>query len=271
MAVVGADGRLGRYLLGTLPPEEEEALELEYLAGDDALALVQEAEDDLVDDYARGLLSSPDARRFEERLLPRPGMAARVAFARALAAQKRPKSRRLAPPWLAWAAALLLAVLSTGLGSGLHRLRQAAAADAAAARERITALERTVTEQQLALRAAVPPPAAGTPPVVELRDNGQRGSARSGPNEIPAPDAPWIVLRLLLDEHLYPSYVVRIETDLGRVITTLPVVRRDAPAAAEVMVPGALLKAGAYVVMLEGVDGAERDTVGGFPLQVRRR
>jgi hypothetical protein len=54
-------------------------------------------------------------------------------------------------------------------------------------------------------------------------------------------------------------------------VPSLPAVRREEPAAAEVMVPGALLRAGTYVVMLEGVEGADHETVGGFPLQVRRR
>jgi hypothetical protein len=269
MAVGQSDGRLGRYLMGDLPPDEEERLELEYLGSDEALALVQEAEDDLIDDYARARLSPADARRFEERLLPRPGMAERVAFARALAAE-RPSRRVLARPWLAWAAAILFAVLSTGLGSGFYRQRQAAAAAAAAARERIEALEAKVTEQQQALRA-VPPPVPAGPPVVELRDGAQRGEGRSL-NEIAVRDEPWVVLSLRLDEHLYPSYAATIETTEGRVIArSLPAVRREAPAAAEVMVPGALLRAGAYVVMLEGVEGADRETVGGFPLQVRRR
>jgi hypothetical protein len=269
MEVDGTDGRLGRYLLGDLTPEEDEQVEIEYLAGDEATALVQEAEDDLVDDYARGRLSPRDARRFEERLLSRPGMPGRVAFARTLAAQRPPQIRSLARPWLAWTAAVLLAGVSIGLGSGLYRQRRVAAGTDAAARERIAALESTVTEQQERLRA-VPPP-GNAPLVVELRDGAHRGPG--GPrNEIEAPGEAWVLLRLLVGEHLYPSYVARIETADGRVIkASLPAVRREAPAAAEVMVPGADLKAGTYVVMLEGVEGADRETVGGFPLQVRRR
>lgn len=268
MALDGTDGRLGRYLLGDLTPEEEERVELEYLTRDDAMALVEEAEDDLVDDYARARLSPRDARRFEERLLSRPGMAARVAFARALAAQQPPRDRSLARPWLAWAAAVLLAVVSTGLGSGLYRQRRVAAEADAAARERIAALERTVTEQQARLQA-VPPPAEA-PRVVELKDGVHRGEG-SARNELEVPGEAWIRLRLLVGEHLYASYAATLETAEGRRLASLPAVRRDAPAAAEVMVPGALLREGAYVVILEGVEGRARDTVGGFPVQVRPR
>ena len=89
-------------------------------------------------------------------------------------------------------------------------------------------------------------------------------------NEIEAPGEAWILLRLRVGEHLYPSYVARLETAEGRPIARLlPAIRRDAPAAADVMVPGALLKTGAYVVVLEGVDGKAFEAVAGFPLQVR--
>ena len=268
MEVDGTDGLLGRYLLGDLTPEEEERVELEYLAGDDeAMALVQEAEDDLVDDYARGRLSPRDARRFEERLLPRPGMSGRVAFARTLAAQPAPQAPPLARPWLAWAAAALFAGVSIGLGSGLYLQRRGAAETEAAARERIAALESTVTEQRERLQA-VPPPGEA-PRVVELRDGAHRGPG-SPRNEIEAPGEAWVLLRLRVGEHLYPSYVARIETAEGRPIARLlPAVRRDGPAAADVMVPGALLEPGAYVILLEGVDGKAPEPVGGFPLQVR--
>jgi hypothetical protein len=264
MAMDGAEGRLTRYLLGDLTPEEEETVELDYLAGEDGMALVQEAEDDLVDDYAGARLSQRDARRFEERLLPRPGMAARVAFARALAAGQPPRASVRARSWLGWAAAVLLAVVSAGLGSGLHRQRRVAAEADAAARERIAALERTVTGLQ-----AVPPP-VDAPRVFELRDGASRGAAGAR-NELEAAADPWILLRLLVGEHFYASYAATIETAEGRRVVALPAVRRDAPAAADVMVPTALLPAGAYVIVLEGREGAARETVGGFPLLIRPR
>ena len=151
MAANGADGRLGRYLLGHLSLEEEERLEVEYLAGEDAFALVQEAEHDLIDDYVAGRLSSDDRRRFEERVLPRPEMAERVAFARALAAaaQAPPVRRPAARPWLGAVAAAVLAVVSTGLGARLlHQQRTQAEAQS-----RIDALERVVAAQQQRLEA----------------------------------------------------------------------------------------------------------------------
>jgi hypothetical protein len=269
MAVAGTEGRLGRYLLGHLSPEEEERVEVEYLAGEDAFALVQEAEHDLIDDYVAGRLSADDRRRFEERVLPRPEMAGRVAFARALTAAREPARRPVARPWLGTAAAAVLAVVSVGLGAGLLHQQQARAE----AQARIDALEGVVAAQQQRLQAvpvprSEPAPRTAAPRVVELRGGTTRGDGNAA-NEIEERGAGWLQLRLKVDEHLYASYQATLETPEGRVLATLPAVRSDAPLAAEVMVPGALLKAGAYVLVLHGREGARYVLAEGYPLQVR--
>ena len=269
MATNGADGRFGRYLLGHLSLEEEERLEVEYLAGEDAFALVQEAEHDLIDDYVAGRLSADDRRRFEERVLPRPEMAGRVAFARALAAAQAPARRPATRPWLGAAAAAVLAVVSTGLGAGLVHERRSQAE----AQFRIDALERVVAAQQQRLEAPPVPrseaaPRAAALRVVELRGGASRGDGRAA-NEVEASGAAWIQVRLLVDEHLYPSYRATLETAEGRFLASFPALTREGPAAAEIMVPGALLKAGSYVVVLQGMEGTKAETVEGYPLQVR--
>lgn len=269
IAVTGVDGRLGRYLLGHLSLEEEERVELEYLAGEDAFVLVQEAEHDLIDDYVSGRLSADDRRRFEERVLPRPEMAGRVAFARALTAAKAPVRRPVARPWLGTAAAAVLAVVSAGLGAGLlHQQRERAEAQS-----RIEALEGVVAAQLQQLQAvpvprAEPAPRAAPLRVIELRGGTSRGDGPAA-NEIEEPGAGSLQLRLKVDEHLYPSYKATLETPEGRVLAQLPVVRSEAPLAADVVVPGALLKPGAYVVVLSGRAGARYDLADGYPLQVR--
>ncbi|MET0551470.1 MAG: hypothetical protein ABW221_00430 [Vicinamibacteria bacterium] len=265
MAANGVDGRLGRYLLGHLSPEEEERLEIEYLAGADAFVLVQEAEHDLIDDYVAGRLSSDDVQRFEQRLLPRPEMEERIAFARALAAAQ-PVRRAAARPWLGAAAAAVLALVSAGLGAGL--LQQQRARDAA--QSRIDALERVVAAQQQRLQAVPVPrpeaaPPAASPRVVELRGGASRGEGDGG-SEIEEPGAGWLQVRLKMDEHLYGSYKATLERPEGTVLAPLPVVRNESPVGAEVMLPGALLKPGTYVIVLRARNG---DLVDGYPLQVR--
>jgi hypothetical protein len=268
MTAAGVDGRLERYLLGHLSPDEEERVEVEYLAGEEAFALVQEAEHDLIDDYVAGHLSADDARRFEVRLLPRPEMAERVAFARALQAGRAPARRRAVPHWLASAAAAVLAVVSTGLAAGLVREERASAQAREAAQSRIGDLERALAAQRARIEAPPPAPARTPSPVFELRGGTSRGPG-GGVNEVEAPPAGWVPLRLLLDGHLYPSYEATLETAAGQVLARPPVVRIEAPAAAEIMVPAALLKKGAYVVVLYGVDGRSPEEVEGFTFQVR--
>jgi hypothetical protein len=268
MAQNGADGRLDRYLLGHLSPEEEERLEIEYLGDGDAFVRVQAAEDDLIDDYANGRLSADDEGRFRERFLDRPEMAERVAFARALAATPA-RPLRSSPRWLAAAAALFLAV-SCGLLARLTWQERAAAAAAHAAVERVAALEARLSERESVLPVVTPPEPRrdALPAVVELRGGTNRGAAAE-PNTIEAPSADWIQLRLVLAQHLYKSYSARLETMEERRLAVLPVVVRDAPPGADVMVPGALLKPGAYVVVLEGVRGGTREMVDGYTLEVR--
>lgn len=268
MTAAGADGRLARYLLGHLSVEEEERIELEYLGGEDAFALVQEAEHDLIDDYVAGRLSADDARRFEARLLPRPEMAGRVAFARALHRERTPVRRPAnAPRWLASAAAAVLAVVSTGLGAGLVRQERAATRAHAEAQSRIGELERAVAARQAPVEPS-PPPDLTAPRVFELRGGASRGSPHGG-NEVEVPRAGWVPLRMLLDGHLYPSYTATLQTAEGRAVEQLPVERIETPAAAEVMVPASSLKKGTYVLVLRGIDGAVSDEVDGFTFRVR--
>jgi len=81
------DGRvLRRYLLDDLPADERDALEVELLADGDAFQAMLAAEDDLLDDYARGTLTGADREAFAAHFLARSGSAGRIAFARGLQA-----------------------------------------------------------------------------------------------------------------------------------------------------------------------------------------
>jgi hypothetical protein len=103
---------LRRYLLGDLPTDEGDALEVELLAEGDAFQAMLAAEDDLVDDYARGALTGADREAFEARFLARSGSAGRIAFARGLqaiggertapAAEARPTSERRTATSVPW-------------------------------------------------------------------------------------------------------------------------------------------------------------------------
>ena len=70
------------YFLGRATADEAARLEERMLAEDEVYAGMQSAEDELVDDYARGRLSDSERAQFLAR---GPGQAGRIGFAKALA------------------------------------------------------------------------------------------------------------------------------------------------------------------------------------------
>jgi hypothetical protein len=132
--------RLWRFLLNELSEPERIAIEDEFFVDDDRLAIVESAEDELIDAYARGELPEERRQRFEKRFLATASQRARVAFASALAtlaadgarvpeadaptplrprAPTAPSRRRLRP--IIWQAAMA-AALVLGLGALSPRL-----------------------------------------------------------------------------------------------------------------------------------------------------
>ena len=93
------DATLRRYLLGELPEDEAESLEEAYFADAEALALVREAEDDLLDDYAAGRLGTGERLAFERRRLGTPPQRERLRAARALRLLASDGPTRAATPW----------------------------------------------------------------------------------------------------------------------------------------------------------------------------
>ena len=94
--------QLTRFLLGGASEAERERIEAEFFADDDAFQEMLVAEDDLIDDYARGELSAEQRKQFEERFLTSSEGRERVHFARAFAAANGPqpvtKTREVATP-----------------------------------------------------------------------------------------------------------------------------------------------------------------------------
>ena len=80
-----AETRLALYLLGEMSGSERELLEAEYFSDDEAFQKVLNAEDDLIDAYARGELSTEHRRLFEKRFLSSAQERERLRFARMLA------------------------------------------------------------------------------------------------------------------------------------------------------------------------------------------
>lgn len=118
------DRKFVRYLLGQMGPDEQAALEEQYLTDPDVHDQLRAAERDLIDQYVRGEL--PDAAEFERHFLSSPQRRQRVEFARALmqslaGSPPRADHQSAAAPigrvggltrwaWLAAAAAVILAI-----------------------------------------------------------------------------------------------------------------------------------------------------------------
>lgn len=74
-----------RYLLGDLPEDEQARLEDRAFAEREYLRHIEDAENDLIDEYVRGALTETKRRQFETRFLASAERRKKVEFARALA------------------------------------------------------------------------------------------------------------------------------------------------------------------------------------------
>ena len=106
-----------RYLLGSMSPAEMKDFEGRYFADDDRLAELLCAEDDLLDELARGELDGVARGAVEARLAAHPRGRARAAFARTLARYR---------PSPAVHAGVLAAAAQIHLRLGMLRSRAAA-------------------------------------------------------------------------------------------------------------------------------------------------
>ncbi|HUR80383.1 MAG TPA: hypothetical protein VM733_06435 [Thermoanaerobaculia bacterium] len=114
------DSLITRYLLGELPPDEQNELERRYFAETTLLDRIDAAEDELIDDYVRGGLTAEQRKHFETRFLT-PQRVERVRMAEALRRATRPRRNVWMVPL---AASLFLALLATVLWPALRAPRR---------------------------------------------------------------------------------------------------------------------------------------------------
>lgn len=129
-----------QYLLGELTEPEQQVLEERLMTSNDYLEELLVAEDELVDEYVRGVLSAREEERFKDHFLCTPDRHHKLRFSGALqkhvAAYRRPTvwgwpaflTLHPLPHWIlkrSLAAALLLMVLGgSWLTFRIHRLEQ---------------------------------------------------------------------------------------------------------------------------------------------------
>ena len=173
MGMKNREQTIQRYLLGELTESEQAALEQEYFNDQQLFEQIVEIENDLVDKYARGLLSTPTRDRFKEYYLDHAQRRERARFAEALlakldetkeveAAVSKPTANLLERLFgavgglrLAWAfsiVVLLFAVLAGWFFIETRRLRQELArteSERVAREGRERDLQQQVTNEQL--------------------------------------------------------------------------------------------------------------------------
>jgi hypothetical protein len=281
--------RLRRYLLGAATAEECDATESDYFTRSDALDAVREAEDDLVERYLSGGLSTADRERFERHYLSTPAHRNRLAVIAGLrdAAAGRSQRREVRAPWWrapfaavrGWSPAARLAVagaLVIVTGAGVYKLALDSPAPYTVARRTLPA------DPSIA-----PQPQSGAP-----------GASGAGAPSVPPGAAPPAAPRTVLAVSLAPilvrgagepaSLAIASGTDIVRlelqgeaggpssrparaIVTTVsgddvwrgpavPPGASSAAAIARVDVPAARLRADDYVVTLFAASADGRET-----------
>jgi len=239
------DPRLSRYLLGSLPAEEAERLDELSVTDDEFAARLNEAENDLVDAFARGELSAEAAEQFKKAYLSTPGRREKVRFAETFFSLQQ-RNRTASPaavasvlpaekhkhrwpffstPWLftqwGFAGVALLLFVSTGyLAMSNFRLRQRIDRSEQA---RVSAEQQEQDlRHQLETRTAANPTAFG-PETTQPADDSLLGKLKLGKLRVAA----FVLLPSLRDSSSPPSVAVSSDTDL--VVIKLQLEANDFP------------------------------------------
>jgi hypothetical protein len=237
--------RIVRYLLGTLPEDEQARLEEEYFRDDAAFDEVLALEDDLLHEYAQGGLTPSERQGLEQRLLRTPEGRERLERARALLAALAEGRTREARParWLPAAAAAVVAAGGTiawvALRSSGEGPRQAEVSPSPIIRP-------------------TPRPADSNPPLatmVALALSPGLSRAEAAPRRVTLPDSATLRLSLSLPPGTAGASRAVIRDVDGREVWSGSVAR-DASAAI-VEVPARALAEGDYELVLSGDAGRE--------------
>jgi hypothetical protein len=233
------------YLLGQLPQSEREEIEMSAFQNEVFDSEVQEAEMDLLDDWARGRLSTADARIVVQRF---PVEKRRAALLLAQKAQHRTQNRaNVAPWWLAAAAAMILSL------PAVYFWRQSRSLKVELESARLPRAE-----------TAAPAPEVAT---LALRNPSTRGAA-AGPAFSIAPSAQFIRLTAGAVPE-FPLYEIRIESsEKGLVFSQVAPLSSSEPT---IEVPSQILGDGNYDVMVFGRKGDSSELLASYPVRILRR
>lgn len=226
-----------RYLLGEMSDQERVVFEDRYLKDADTFHQLVELENDLIDLYALGELSSEQCRQVERALLARPEGPRRLTFAKRLA--NYPENAALKtrqPSWLPSremvlraSATFALAAMTAGFSWLLfanHLLKkeiEAMRSQQAMASQRAEALQRqvdslsTIIENLTVDEKMAPPGLHKTVASFVLTADSTRGNAVEQELVIPQTAAS-VALRLIFPSDSASSYDLSLETAEGSVV-----------------------------------------------------
>jgi hypothetical protein len=274
------EARLRAYLLGGLPPEQQEQMDEQLVGGEDLHLELQATADDLIHAYLTGELSGDDRGRFETHFLASPRRRERVAFVRSLVAAvervRAPDVPAARPSRLAatapWAAVLVMGLTAGGWSIAERSRSEGVLAEArqreASLRAQMLVQEQHVRELAALARTSSPPEDIAT---WTLRSSAERGPASAEGFSV---RGEWIRLRVLLEHDLsVTSYRVSLQTREGREVLRVGGLReasRPEGRTVDVMVPAGLLTPGHYLISIQRDAAGAPEELTAATLLVRR-
>lgn len=240
------DRLLTQYLLGGLPDEDADQVDELSVTNDEVAWRLRDVENDLVDAYVRGELSGDTLAKFRSSYLANPERRRKVEIAGALRSIDKPAGRHVWP-LLAWAAALLVALIGVGYFVTAGKTNDKPV--------RVDALKRVATPVQTVTLLLLPP---------------TRGVAAMPVLHVPAPNAR-VVVRLQLESDDYPEYAAALrEPATGQTIFNTQHLKSSA-GVVPVDLPALTLKEQNYSLELSGIPAAGApEVIGSYPFRVTR-
>jgi hypothetical protein len=263
-----SDSALVRYLLGTLPREDEERFDELSIVDPEFAERLRAIEHDLADAYVRGELSGSDRERWQQRHLISSQGLEDLQLAEALAARERRQAGRRPSLTFFWglAAAAVVALVTVAAYLAIQRhTAPPASVVATGAPTKAPGAPAALPQPQRT------PPAAESLFVALTLAPSTRSLAEPPTLVVPAGTSD-VRLTLRLEPNVYSRYDVAI-----RDLTSSAIVWRAAHLEAgqtadgkalAVTIPAATLQSRRYLISVTGVDADRSEVVGTYPLTV---
>jgi hypothetical protein len=277
------DQVLVQYLLGSLPAEEAERLDELSVTDDDFATRLSVAENDLVDAYVRGELTTNAAERFRSAYASSPRRREKLRFAESLlsyqkrkapaatpvhsAAEQKSTGRRrwfftfpsLMPQWELAALAIMLLVATGYLGLANRQLRDQlsrAGVERVSVEQPLLGKKSSETAGESATKSNLPKPLDQLKIAAFVLTPAIRGAGQL-PSVSTSSDTDLVVLKMELEVSDFPKYRVELEDSATRQVlwtsAGLEALSDRGRKSVSCAFPATLLKPQNYLVQLSGL------------------